>query len=92
MKCPRCWAEKAYIREIPAVKGFFLGLLLLEPMKCHHCYHKFVVPWFSTWGKTVRPPAKRAAPRPETRRSYAAQQLAARRNDGARQPRAGARG
>jgi hypothetical protein len=31
-------------------------------MKCHHCYHKFVVPWLLTLGKQVTPPRLRIAP------------------------------
>lgn len=58
MKCPVCWAEKAYSRKVPGWKGWALACLLLEPMKCHHCYHKFVVPWFATWGKPIQPPPR----------------------------------
>ena len=36
--------------------------LLLRPMKCHHCYHKFVVSWFCTLGQQVRAPELTIAP------------------------------
>jgi hypothetical protein len=56
MKCPRCWAHKAYARHVGGWKGILMDCLLLQPMKCHHCYHKFVVLWFLTFGKEIRPP------------------------------------
>lgn len=58
MKCPRCWAEKAYAHPMGGWKGVLLDCLLLTRMKCHHCYHKFVIPWFFTLGKQVTPPAR----------------------------------
>ena len=33
-----------------------MGWLGLVPMRCHHCYHEFVVSWFATIGKQVYPP------------------------------------
>jgi|GEM_PF-4373374 len=62
MKCPRCWSDKAYLRRVPPWKRFLLGCLFLTPMRCQHCYHKFVVVWFSTIGKVVEPPQLRIAP------------------------------
>ena len=78
MKCPQCWAEKAYRRKVTGRKGLLYSLLLLEPMKCHHCFHKFVVTWFQTIGKQVEPPPTRIVRAGGTKRpSYAAQYLAA---------------
>ena len=57
MKCPRCWAEKAYAHPMPGWKGALLNCLLLTRMKCQHCYHKFVIPWFLTLGREVTPPS-----------------------------------
>ena len=62
MKCPRCWTEKAYVRPVSRVKGALLACLLLVPMKCKHCYHKFTVFWFLTIGKQIEPPVLRIAP------------------------------
>ena len=62
MKCPRCWAEKAYMRKVAGFQGFLLGCALLVPMKCHHCYHKFAVPWFVTIGREMKPPQPRISP------------------------------
>jgi hypothetical protein len=56
MKCPKCWAEKAYVREVRGWKGALMACALLVPMKCNHCYHKFVLPWFLTLGRAIRPP------------------------------------
>ena len=54
MKCPACWTEKAYVREVEGWKGVLLAWLLLRPMQCHHCYHEFTVFWLSTLGKQIR--------------------------------------
>ena len=62
MKCPRCWAEKAYVRIVHGWKGVLLKCLLIRPMKCHHCYHKFAVPWVLTIGRRLTPPPLRIAP------------------------------
>ena len=80
MKCPRCWTEKAYLRRVLGWKGMLLGCLLLRPMKCQHCYHQFVVPWFLTLGKQVTAPMPRIAPsKRAVGLSYAAQQCATRK-------------
>jgi hypothetical protein len=61
-----------------------MGLALLVPMKCQHCYHKFSVSWFSTIGKPIRAPMLRIAPMTRgTRPSYAARHYAATRDVGA---------
>ena len=62
MKCPRCWAEKAYARKIRSKWEWLQLCLLLRPMICHHCYHKFVVPWFATIGKKTKPSPVRQTP------------------------------
>ena len=78
MKCPVCWAEKAYIRRVNGWKGIALACLLIVPMKCHHCYHKFHVSWFTTLGKSITPPPLRIAPISRSRRpSHAARHVAA---------------
>jgi hypothetical protein len=80
MKCPRCWTQKAYLRKVPGWRGILLACLLLQPMKCLHCRHKFVTSWFFTLGKQVRPPKLRIAPiSRQTGPSYAAQHHAAAR-------------
>ncbi len=57
-----------------------LACLLLVPLKCHHCYHRFTVLWFMTWGKQITPPILRIAPvTREAGPSYAAQHHAAQR-------------
>jgi len=58
MKCPACWAEKAFIRQNRDRKDALLRYLLLMPMRCHHCYHEFYVFWFSTIGKRIDPPQR----------------------------------
>lgn len=83
MKCPRCWTDKAYLRRIAPWKRLLFGLLLLVPMKCQHCYHKFTVSWFVTIGKPLRPPILRIAPITRgSRPSYAARHYAAMRDAG----------
>ncbi len=56
MKCYSCWAEKAYIRQVKGWRGLVLSCLMRVPLKCHHCYHKFTVSWFSTLGKQLTAP------------------------------------
>jgi hypothetical protein len=56
-----------------------LACLLLRPMKCQHCYHRFLVPWVFTLGKEVTAPMPRIAPSKRAAGlSYAARQCAAR--------------
>ncbi|KKK82337.1 hypothetical protein LCGC14_2804420, partial [marine sediment metagenome] len=57
MKCPACWTEKAYRRQVKGRKGTILRCLLIVPMRCRHCYHEFCVPWILTIGKKTTPPA-----------------------------------
>ena len=66
MKCPCCWAEKAYVRKANGWKDALLYCLLLRSMRCHHCYHKFVVSWFAMLGKQtkMRPIRADASERP----------------------------
>ena len=62
MKCPKCWADKAYRREVSGFKGRLLKFLFIVSLRCHHCYHKFHVPWLSTIGKKIQPPAIATVP------------------------------
>ena len=39
-----------------------MSCFMLVPLKCHHCYHKFTVPWFLTIGKRLTPPPQRGVP------------------------------
>jgi hypothetical protein len=78
MKCPRCWSDKAYVRSTSAWQQVLMSCLLLVPMKCRHCYHKFTVFWLFTLGKQVRAPTLRIAPASrEAGPSYAARHYAA---------------
>jgi len=69
MKCPVCWAEKAYVRRVEGWKGLLYRVLTLVPMKCHHCYHKFVVSWFVMLGKPIYPPKTPQVEAPKRRYS-----------------------
>lgn len=62
MKCRYCWSDKAYPRKVSGWKGILLSCALLVPLRCHHCYERFVVSWFSTIGKQLQPPTLRIAP------------------------------
>jgi hypothetical protein len=58
MKCPECWAEKAYRRnESGPWAGLLRGLLFI-PMRCRHCYHKFWVHRLLALGQVIEAPAK----------------------------------
>jgi len=61
MKCPRCWANKAYFHPVKGWKGLLLSCLFLVPMRCQHCYHRFLVSWFTTIGQQLEPPAARSS-------------------------------
>ncbi|MHB8902654.1 MAG: hypothetical protein ACYC6Y_28170 [Thermoguttaceae bacterium] len=56
MKCPRCWADKAYLTGSHGWWEVVLGCLAFRTMKCTHCYHRFTVHWVLTIGKQVVPP------------------------------------
>ena len=58
MRCPACWAEKAFVRQAKSRKDVFLRYLLCIPMRCHHCYHEFYVPWSLTFGQRMTPPQR----------------------------------
>ena len=76
MKCPKCRAEKAYLRKVDGWKGALMSCALLAPLKCNHCCHEFVVSWFATIGRTVKPPKLRSQSAWSDRPSYAARQRA----------------
>ncbi len=67
MKCPRCWADKAYLREFRGWRDIVFGCLAFKPMRCSHCYHCYVVHWFFTIGEQVVPPVLRVTGREEGR-------------------------
>jgi hypothetical protein len=56
MKCRACWTDKAYLREDKSWKAQVFSFFGLLPVKCHHCFHKAWIPWFSTWGQQTKPP------------------------------------
>jgi hypothetical protein len=62
MKCPRCWADKAYLSTYHTWYESVLGCLAFRPMKCSHCYHRFMVHWMFTIGKRIVPPVLRVTP------------------------------
>ncbi len=63
MKCPRCWADKAYLHVHRGWWEVALGCLAFRPMRCDHCYHRFMVHWVRTLGRRVVPPVLRVTPR-----------------------------
>jgi hypothetical protein len=71
MKCPECWADRAYRRKTKGLKEVVLSYLFLVPMRCHHCYHKFFVFLPLNWGKQFDAPAPRAPSKAPTRPSHA---------------------
>jgi hypothetical protein len=75
MKCPACWAEKAYRRKEDGAWGLVLRWLAFVPMRCRHCYHKFWVHRVQTIGKVIEAPAKPQAAAPLEKPSVAAQFL-----------------
>lgn len=65
MKCPACWAERAYRRDVRGWRRILLACLLIVPMKCHHCFHRFHVSWFLTIGAKMTPPPRRPTETPQ---------------------------
>ena len=66
MKCRACWTDKAYVREVRGWGGTVYSWLGMVPLKCHHCYHRFTVPWFLTIGKRLTPPVLKTRLAPAT--------------------------
>ena len=64
MKCPACWAEKAYVRRSKGWLDWALRVLLILPMRCHHCYHRFYTFRLLAWGQRIEPPPPRPVQRP----------------------------
>jgi hypothetical protein len=81
MKCPECWAEKAYRRNEKGPWAGLLRCLLFVPMRCRHCYHKFWVHRLLALGQVIEPPAKPQAAAPPEKSSVAAK-FVAKRSDG----------
>jgi hypothetical protein len=75
MKCPACWAEKAYRRNEEGALPLLLRCLFFVPMRCRHCYHKFWVHRLSAWGAVIEPPPKPAPTGPVKKSSVAALHL-----------------
>jgi hypothetical protein len=75
MKCPACWAEKAYRRNEEGARALLLKCLWFVPMRCRHCYHKFWVHRAFAYGAVIDPPAKPLAATPVQRSSVAVQHL-----------------
>lgn len=73
-KCPKCWAEKAYLDETKSAAATVLSYLFVVPMSCQHCFHRFRISWFSTFGKELHPPAPLRIFPASTGPSYAARQ------------------
>ncbi len=76
MKCPRCWTDRAYVRPERGWRRLVTTLLLVRPMRCHHCFHTFYRLWLQTIGQRVLPPLRIAPATREHRLSHAAKQYA----------------
>lgn len=87
MKCPACWAEKAYRRNEDGAWATVLRRLLFIPMRCRHCYHKFWVHRLLTMGQVIEAPAKKQAAPPPEKPSVAAQHVSQRAEDPQTPPR-----
>ena len=81
MKCPACWAEKAYKRKTTGIQRIVYACSFLTPLKCHHCYHKFVIPRFLTIGKKVIAPVQISESPFLGKSSYAAKFVASQKID-----------
>jgi hypothetical protein len=61
MKCRACWSDKAYVRQVPGWRGALMSWVGIVPLKCHHCYHRFTLPFLLTIGKELTPPPRKPA-------------------------------
>ena len=46
MKCPKCWEHTSQVRAVHPLSGLLYKCLLIVPMRCLHCCHKFHVSMF----------------------------------------------
>jgi hypothetical protein len=81
MKCPECWAEKAYRRNENGPWAGLLRCLLFIPMRCRHCYYKFWVHRLLTLGQVIEAPAK-SQPSSTPEKSKVAAEFVAQQADG----------
>lgn len=44
MKCPNCWSPKLKVGKVGLVHKFLATCLLMVPLNCCHCFHRFHVP------------------------------------------------
>lgn len=56
MRCPRCQTEKAYLRDLPTWAVFLSAMCFVLPMRCHHCFHRFLTPLFRAIGNEIAAP------------------------------------
>ena len=47
MKCRACWSDFASLARLPSWKALLARCLLLEPIRCGHCFHLFFVPFWT---------------------------------------------
>ena len=60
MKCPNCWSRKIDDKGISVFHKFAAAFLLMSPVKCRHCFHRFHK---AIW--TSLPPAESSEPHQE---------------------------
>ncbi len=58
MKCPKCWEHTTQVRAVHPFSGLLFKCLLVVPMRCLHCCHKFHVSLFHS----PSPPQVRSQP------------------------------
>lgn len=58
MKCPKCWEHTTQVRTVHPLGRLLYKCLLVVPMRCLHCCHKFHVSMFHAPG----PPHARSQP------------------------------
>ena len=75
MKCPSCWADKAYRRSESGGRATLLRWLLFVPMRCRHCYHKFWTHRLKALGQPLDAPVKLHTPPPTDQETVAAKYL-----------------
>lgn len=56
MRCRACWSDRAIVSPLSGWRGLLASCLLVAPIQCRHCFHRFFVPFWQAgqrgWQRT----------------------------------------
>ena len=64
MKCRACWSDDTHICGLPVWRAWLAACLLCAPFKCAHCFHVFLVPFWTVRARQARHEAAARAVEP----------------------------